>query len=65
MSTSLINKSACRNFAIRWGQENRRGWKPTRCSGQFLDDLEAKLRLTIQKAVSNHPTIGTTIRDLL
>jgi hypothetical protein len=65
MSDSLINKRACRDFAIRWGQEHRRGWKPTRCSKQFLDDLEAKVRLLVQKAVDSHRTVGTTIVDLL
>ena len=65
MSDSLINKRACRDFAIRWGQSHRLGWKPTRCGKQFLDDLEAKVRLVIQKAVSNHRTVGTTIKDLL
>ncbi len=65
MSNNLINKRACRDFAIRWGQEHRLGWKPTRCSKQFLDDLEIKVRLVIQKAVNNHRTVGITIKDLL
>ncbi|MCP5019625.1 MAG: hypothetical protein GY938_30730 [Ketobacter sp.] len=65
MSDSLINKRACHAFAIRWGQEHRLGWKPTRCSKQFLDDLDARVRLMIQKAVNNHRTVGMTIKDLL
>jgi hypothetical protein len=65
MSDSLINRSACKALAIRWGQDHRRGWQPTRCSKQFLDDLDAKVRLIIQKAVDRHRTVGTTIKDLL
>jgi len=64
-SGRLINRSECKKFALRWAQENRRGWKPERVSKQFLDDLDTKVRMTIQSAVARHPTIGKTVKDLI
>ena len=61
---NLINKAACKKFTLRWAQDNRTGWMPTRVSQKFLDDLDAKVRLLIQGAVSKHRTAGRTIQDL-
>lgn len=63
-NNDLINRAHCKDFALKWAQENRRGWQPTRISGKFLDDLNTKLRMTIQSAISHHPTVGRTIKDL-
>ena len=60
----LINRSECKKFALRWAQENRRGWKPERVSKQFLDDLDTKVRMAIQSAIARHPSVGKTIKDL-
>jgi hypothetical protein len=59
---NLINRKQCKKFAVRWANENRQGWKPERVAKQFLDDLEAMLRIQIQKSVQHHPTIGKTIK---
>jgi hypothetical protein len=61
---NLINRAACRGLALRWAQSNRRGWLPTRVSKQFLDDVESKVRLIVQKSVDRHRTVGKTIQDL-
>jgi len=60
----LINRAQCKKFALRWAQENRRGWDPERVSKQFLDDLDIKVRLTIQSAIARHRSVGKTIKDL-
>ena len=62
---ALINRAQCKKFALRWAQENRRGWTPNRVSKQFLDDLDTKVRLVIQSAISHHPSVGQTIKDLI
>jgi len=61
---SLINRQACKRFALRWAQEHRTGWLPSQVSKQFIDDLDAKVRVMIQGAVGKHRTVGRTIRDL-
>lgn len=64
MAGRLINVTHCKKFALRWGQEHRLGWQPTRVSKAFLDDLETKVQMTIQDAVNRHRSVGTTIKDL-
>lgn len=63
MADSLLNKKACRDLALRWGQERRLGWQPTRVSKAFIDDLECRVRLMITRAVDKHRSVGTTIKD--
>jgi hypothetical protein len=62
---NLINRAQCKKFALRWAQEHRRGWSANRVSKQFLDDLDAKVRIVIQSAIKRHPSIGRTIKDLM
>ena len=62
---NLICRANCKKLALRWADSHRTGWDATRVSAKFLDDLEAKLRLIITKAVSSHRTVGKTIKDLL
>lgn len=64
MSDSLLNRSACRDLALRWGAR-RTGWQPTRVSKKYLDDIEAKVRLLIQRSVDSHRSVGKTIIDFL
>lgn len=63
MSNDLINRKACKDFALRWGKEHRTGWTPERVSKQFLDDVNTKLRLLMQGAINSHRTVGKTIKD--
>lgn len=65
MSENLINKSACRELALRYAQDNRRGCSFERVSKQFLDDVETKVRMLIVKAVMSHRSVGKTIKDFL
>jgi hypothetical protein len=62
--SSLINRTECRKFALRWARDHRKGWTTNRVSKQFLDDLEAKVRIMIQSAIKRHPSVGQTIKDL-
>ncbi len=61
---SFINRAQCKKFALRWAQENRKGWAPNRVSKTFLDDLDTKVRNVIQSAIAHHPSVGQTIKDL-
>lgn len=62
MNHQLINAKHCKEFALQWAKANRQGWNPERVSKQFLDDLNAKVRLTIQGAIAHHPSVGKTIK---
>ncbi|HIJ70639.1 MAG TPA: hypothetical protein HPP87_04660 [Planctomycetes bacterium] len=62
--TDLINRKHCKDFALRWAAENRKGWQADRVSAQFLDDLNAKVRNAICSAIAHHPTVGKTIKYL-
>ena len=59
----LINRAQCKKFALRWAQENRKGWSANRVSKQYLDDIEAKVRILIQLSINRHPSVGQTIKD--
>jgi hypothetical protein len=59
-TSSLINKKHVKEFALACGQQ--RAWKPTRVSKEFLEQTEARLRNMIANHISNHPSVGTTIR---
>lgn len=63
MANDLINRKACKEFAVRWGQERRPGWMPTRVSQKYLDDLNSKLRLLMQNSINKHRSVGKTIMD--
>jgi hypothetical protein len=64
MAGDLINRTACREFALRWTKEQRRGWEANQVARGFLDDLNTRVRLMIQGAIQRHPTKGKTIRYL-
>lgn len=59
----LLNRKACKKFALKWGQDHRAGWMPTRVSKRYLDDVNTKLMLLIQKSINSHPSMGRTIKD--
>ena len=65
MSDSLINKTACRNLALRYAKDNRKGCNFERVSKTFLDDVETKVRMLIVKAVQSHRSVGKTIKDFI
>jgi len=64
MINSLLNKKACKELALRFAKDNRKGCDFNRVSKQFLDDLECLVRNRITGAVMRHPTLGKTIKYL-
>jgi len=63
-SNGLINRAGCRDFALRWAKR-RTGCNFQRVSKQYLDDIETKVMLMIQRSVDSHRSIGKTITDFL
>lgn len=63
MAKELINRAACKEFAVRYAQDTRQGWCPTRCGKRFLDDVNSHLMLTIQKSIKMHRSVGKTVLD--
>lgn len=63
MAKELINRAACKEFAVKFAQDARQGWCPTRCSKRFLDDINSHLMLAIQKSIKMHRSVGKTILD--
>lgn len=60
MSTSLINRSNCKKFALHTAKQLRTK-DFTRVGSSTFDFLEAKLRKVIEEEVASHPTIGKTL----
>jgi len=63
-SNGLINRAACRKFALQWAQR-RTGCNFERVSKQYLDDIENKVMLMIQRSVDSHRSVGKTITDFI
>ncbi len=60
MSTSLLNKKAVRGYILGRIEKTRPHLKFNRVSGQAIEDVEAKLKLMINRAVHSHPSTGKT-----
>lgn len=65
MSENLLNRKACRDLALRYARDNRKGCSFERVSKDFLDDVETRVRMLIVKAVKSHRSVGKTIKDFL
>lgn len=63
-NNQYINRKHCKDFALKFAQENRTGWMPERVSRQFLDDLDIKVRQLMASAIAHHPSVGKTIKHL-
>lgn len=61
--SSVLNRTYCRKLALEWAKR-RTGCDFTRVSEQWLDDLESKVILIIQRSVDSHRSVGKTITDL-
>ena len=59
---NLINRSAVKKFVLEHAKITRSGWECKRVSKEYLDNLEARVRLLIEKDVHQHPTLGKTFR---
>lgn len=60
----LINIKHCKELALRFAKDNRKGCDFSRVSKQFLNDLNTLVRLRITGAVMKHPSVGKTITHL-
>ena len=58
----LINRKAVKQFVLDAAKANRPYWDCKRVSAEYLDSVEARFRLLIEKDVHQHPTLGKTFR---
>jgi predicted AAA+ superfamily ATPase len=58
--SSLLNKSHVKKFALAYAQANR-GGRFERVSAQFIEEVEAELRLSIGKRIMTQPSKGKTL----
>lgn len=56
---SLINRAAVKKFAL----ETQRAHKFERVSKEFLDVVEAELRVAVRRRVLTHPSKGKTLKN--
>lgn len=57
---SLINKKACKQFALEYSKAHRNG-KFTQISGSSFEWLEARVRNLLTEEIHRHPSIGKTL----
>lgn len=57
---TLINRAQVKAYALDTGSARARGF--TRVSASFLDQVEAQVRLLIEREVRSHPSIGVTLK---
>ena len=62
MSTSLLNRSAVKQFILAKLETLRPGLGLTRVSAEAIDKLDAKLRVLIIGEINRHPTVGKTFK---
>ena len=61
---NLINRKACKEYALEIAKDSRKGWHAERVSKEFLDAINYKVKRIIDSAVLKHPTVGKTIKDI-
>ena len=63
MKNGMINRSAAKKFVLDRVKEMRPYWTCTRVSGEYLDNLSARVRAMITKDIHSHPSgCGKTFR---
>ncbi len=62
-NNKLINVKHCKEYALQQVKKKRPGWHASRVSIQFLNELDAKIKLLINDAIWKHPSVGITIKD--
>lgn len=58
----LINKKAVKSYILAKNEQLRPGWKYTRISQEALEEINAKLKTIINRAIESHPSIGKTFK---
>lgn len=61
-TSSLINRSAVKQYTLEIADQRFPDGKMTRVSDSFLKGVEAEVRNLIRKRISQHPSVGKTIR---
>jgi hypothetical protein len=61
-TSSLINRSAVKQHTLKVADQRWQNGRMTRVSDSFLRGIEAEVRNLIRKRISQHPSIGKTIR---
>jgi hypothetical protein len=60
--SSLLNRAAVKQFALDHAARTRQAVNFTRVSKDFLEAIEAKLRVAITERIHQHPSKGTTLK---
>ena len=58
----LINRSAVKQHTLKVADQRFPDGRMTRVSDSFLRGVEAEIRNLIRKRISQHPSVGKTIR---
>lgn len=61
----LLNKAHVRNYILARQQEVRPGWEFKYVAAQVYNDLNEKIRLTIDGALNRHPSNGKTFTQIM
>jgi len=65
MSDKLISKTHVRAYILRRQAEIRPGWKFTAVSNLVYRQLDAKVRLWLDRALQRHPSGTKTFKDIV
>jgi hypothetical protein len=58
----LICEARVKSYILRRAAEMRKGWTCKRVSKEAVEDINTNLRLTIDKMIQAHPTLGVTFK---
>ena len=58
--SGLLNKKATKSLILKRTKKLRQGWDCERVSLKVINQIEADLRIRIDKAIQRHPTKGKT-----
>lgn len=59
-TNAIVNRSHLKRFVKDWCRDNRP--KFTRCSEQFVERMDARLKVIVVDELSRHPSRGKTIQ---
>jgi len=57
---SLLNRSAVRKYVLDRAKQTRPQWGPSRVATQAYEQVEARLRVILDRMIETHPTKGKT-----
>ena len=60
--SSVLNNAAVKKYVMGQLEVRREGMGFTRISKEYLEKLDARVRIMIQKDIDTHPTIGKTFK---